>query len=62
VPGTAKDLDGALTSWLSDNGLVAALSRPDFYAFGGATSLAELPALVDDVRSQLGSPVSDTAA
>lgn len=62
VPGAAKDLDGALTSWLSDNGLVAALSRPDFYAFGGASSLAELPALVEDLRAQLGSPAGGTGA
>jgi 2-polyprenyl-6-methoxyphenol hydroxylase-like FAD-dependent oxidoreductase len=62
VPGAAKDLDGSLTSWLGDNGLVAALSRPDFYAFGGARSLAELPALVDDLQAQLGSPQSGTAA
>jgi hypothetical protein len=62
VPGAAKDLDGALTSWLSDNGLIAALSRPDFYAFGGASTLAELPALVDDLQAQLGSPRSGSAA
>jgi 2-polyprenyl-6-methoxyphenol hydroxylase-like FAD-dependent oxidoreductase len=62
VPGEAKDLDGSLTSWLSDNGLVAALSRPDFYAFGGASSLTDLPALVDDLRSQLGLPASGRGA
>lgn len=53
MPGAAKDLDGALTSWLADNGLVAALSRPDFYAFGGVGTLADLSDLVDDLRAQV---------
>ena len=54
VPGSARDLDGELTCWLRDRGIVAALCRPDFYAFGAATSLQDLPGLVDDLRAQLG--------
>jgi 2-polyprenyl-6-methoxyphenol hydroxylase-like FAD-dependent oxidoreductase len=47
------DLDGRLRSWLEDNDAAAALVRPDFYVFGAARSLDELPALVQNSRRQL---------
>jgi hypothetical protein len=34
-------------------GSVAALIRPDHYLFGNATTLTDLPGLVDDLRGQL---------
>jgi hypothetical protein len=48
------DLDGRLTDWLADHGVHAVLVRPDFYVFGSAQSEAALPALVEDLRTQLG--------
>jgi 2-polyprenyl-6-methoxyphenol hydroxylase-like FAD-dependent oxidoreductase len=49
-----RDLDGRLGSWLSGNGAHAVLVRPDLYVFGSAATPAELPALIDDLRAQLG--------
>jgi 2-polyprenyl-6-methoxyphenol hydroxylase-like FAD-dependent oxidoreductase len=53
-----RDLDGRLTAWLSGHGAHAVLVRPDFYVFGSAASPAEVPELLDDLRSQL--PLSAT--
>ncbi len=47
------DIDGRLTAWLSERGTYAVLVRPDFYVFGSAPSAEQLPALLDDLRSQL---------
>jgi 2-polyprenyl-6-methoxyphenol hydroxylase-like FAD-dependent oxidoreductase len=47
------DLDGRLTAWLRQHDAHAVLTRPDFYVFGSAASIEGLPALVDDLRSQL---------
>lgn len=48
-----RDLDGRLTAWLSAHHVHAVLVRPDFYVFGSAQTAEELPALLDDLRSQL---------
>jgi 2-polyprenyl-6-methoxyphenol hydroxylase-like FAD-dependent oxidoreductase len=58
-----RDLDGRLTTWLSDQGAHGVVVRPDFYAFGSARSREALPALLDDLRSQLdiNTPVPTTA-
>jgi flavoprotein hydroxylase len=50
------DVDGRLTSWLSEHGAHAVLVRPDFYVFGSARSAEELPALLGDLRTQLETP------
>ena len=55
------DLDGRLTSWLSDQGVHGVVVRPDFYAFGSVRSRVELPALLDDLRSQLNLQTPATA-
>jgi 2-polyprenyl-6-methoxyphenol hydroxylase-like FAD-dependent oxidoreductase len=47
------DVDGRLTTWLSEHGAHAVLVRPDFYVFGSARSAEELPALLGDLRAQL---------
>ena len=62
VPGAAEDADGRLTGWLSELGLVAVISRPDFYAFGGVPDLAELPALVDELRAYWEAPARTVSA
>jgi 2-polyprenyl-6-methoxyphenol hydroxylase-like FAD-dependent oxidoreductase len=50
VAGAAQDVDGRLVDWLDATQVQAVISRPDFYAFGGVRELAELPALVEDLR------------
>jgi len=49
-----RDLDGRLTAWLQQNAVSAVLVRPDFYVFGAAASVDDLPSLVDDLRDSLG--------
>jgi hypothetical protein len=53
IPGALRDVDGALSGWLVEHRLVAVISRPDFYAFGGVPHLSQLPELIDDLRQQL---------
>lgn len=48
-----EDLDGRLTAWLDEHGSEAVVIRPDFYVFGAVQTIDQLPALVDDLRSQL---------
>jgi len=47
------DLDGRLTTWLSDHGAGTVIVRPDFYVFGEVTAGGELGALVDELRDRL---------
>ena len=53
APDGVRDLDGRLTSWLSEHHAHGVLVRPDFYTFASIRSSDELPALLDDLRSQL---------
>jgi hypothetical protein len=53
APHGVSDRDGRLTAWLSEHNAHAVLVRPDFYAFGGAASPEAVPALLDDLRTQL---------
>jgi 2-polyprenyl-6-methoxyphenol hydroxylase-like FAD-dependent oxidoreductase len=48
-----SDRDGRLTAWLTEHNAHAVLARPDFYVFGGAASPEAVPALLDDLRTQL---------
>ncbi|MGO9899117.1 MAG: bifunctional 3-(3-hydroxy-phenyl)propionate/3-hydroxycinnamic acid hydroxylase [Solirubrobacteraceae bacterium] len=52
-PKGVRDVDGRLTDWLGENFVQAVLVRPDFYVFGSVASAADLPALLEDLRSQL---------
>ncbi len=49
------DVDGTYQRYLNSIGCEAVLARPDFYVFGGAASIAELPHLIGDLRDQLTS-------
>jgi 2-polyprenyl-6-methoxyphenol hydroxylase-like FAD-dependent oxidoreductase len=49
----AIDVDGTYLAYLGAAGAVAALIRPDHYLFGTAATLADLPALIGDLRHQL---------
>ena len=53
APHGVRDRDGRLTAWLSERGAHAVLVRPDFYVFGGAATPHAVPALLDDLRTQL---------
>jgi hypothetical protein len=53
APLGVRDCDGRLTAWLSEHNAHAVLVRPDFYVFGGAATPHDLPALLDDLRTQL---------
>ena len=53
APHGVRDVDGRLTAWLSEHGAYAVLVRPDFYVFGSVPSAAGLPALFEDLRSEL---------
>ena len=49
------DLDRVYESWFTDRGFLrAVIVRPDFTVFGGVWEIDRLPALVDELRSQLG--------
>jgi 3-(3-hydroxy-phenyl)propionate hydroxylase len=54
TPGLALDITWAYERYFEANGLVAFLMRPDFYLFGTATALDQVPAMVDALREQLG--------
>ncbi|MDR3494029.1 MAG: bifunctional 3-(3-hydroxy-phenyl)propionate/3-hydroxycinnamic acid hydroxylase [Ancalomicrobiaceae bacterium] len=54
-PGNADavDADGAYRDYFSSNGIEAVIHRPDLYVFGAVGSLADLPALTDQLLNQL---------
>lgn len=54
LDGDVRDEDGRLTAWLAEHDVHAVLVRPDFYVFGSAATPADVPALLDDLREQLG--------
>jgi 3-(3-hydroxy-phenyl)propionate hydroxylase len=55
------DLDRTYESWFTDRGMLrAVLVRPDFSVFGGVWTMEDMPALVDDLRTQLGAEVPAT--
>jgi hypothetical protein len=51
--GVAHDVDGAYGRYFDHYGVEAVLARPDFWTFGGARSVEDIPALVDDLSEQL---------
>lgn len=58
APGTpgadADDVDGAYRDHFDRHGVAAVVARPDFYVFGAATRMDDLPALVDRLLRQTG--------
>jgi hypothetical protein len=53
APHGVTDIDGRLTTWLSEHSAHAVLVRPDFYVFGSASSPQDIPALLEDLQTQL---------
>ncbi|HVO53854.1 MAG TPA: bifunctional 3-(3-hydroxy-phenyl)propionate/3-hydroxycinnamic acid hydroxylase [Solirubrobacterales bacterium] len=54
APGEALDLEGIYADWFGAHGAAAILVRPDFYVFGAAPSIDDLPDLVDELDQMLG--------
>lgn len=50
---TVVDVDGVYAQEWRQAGVEAMVIRPDFYVFGGVGTMAELPAMVDDLLGQL---------
>ena len=51
--GTVGDLEGTYTSWFEEAGIEAVVVRPDFYVYGAARTVEELPRLVSSLQSAL---------
>jgi hypothetical protein len=49
---------GEYADHFAARGIEVSIARPDFYVFGAAPTLAELPALVDDLAARLRVPVA----
>ena len=56
MPGgtAAVDLDATYHRWFSELDADAVLIRPDFYVYGTAATVADLPELVDSLTAQMG--------
>ena len=60
----AVDVDGTYARHFADRGVEVVIARPDFYIYGGAASVAELPALADELFAALAvrtTPVASAA-
>jgi 2-polyprenyl-6-methoxyphenol hydroxylase-like FAD-dependent oxidoreductase len=53
LAGAATDLEADYDEWFDTAGVTAILVRPDFYIYGNARDLSELPALLDSLAEQL---------
>ena len=51
----AADVDGTYRDYFDRHGIAAVVARPDFYVFGAAIRMDDLPALVDRLLQQIGS-------
>ena len=47
------DLEGRYTKLMDEYGCDVIVKRPDYYIFGACPAVADLPAMIDDLRSQL---------
>ena len=53
TPDAVVELDDQMSSFMAMHGLKAYLARPDFLVFGSVSRLADLGAMVDDLRQKL---------
>ena len=56
----AVDIDGSYRNYMDGLGAKALIVRPDFYVFAAASSLEEVPAMLDDLRARLGPAASQS--
>lgn len=54
--GMVVDLEGKYANWFEEASVEAIVVRPDFYVYGTARTVEELPRLVSSLRSALGRP------
>lgn len=59
--GGYREADGRLSSFLAREGSVAALARPDFYAFGSAATAQDIQPLLEALAASLSLPHSQSA-
>jgi 3-(3-hydroxy-phenyl)propionate hydroxylase len=52
-PDLALDITWVYDRWFEQHAVAALLMRPDFYLFGTAGTVQEIPAMVDALRTQL---------
>lgn len=53
APDQAIDLDGTYERFFAEHGIIAFLSRPDFYIYGVATTAAGTAAVIEDLAATL---------
>lgn len=51
--GGYREAGSAFSDWMSASGAVAVLVRPDFYVFGSASDVADVPRLLVSLREEL---------
>lgn len=51
--GNVRDVDGAYRRWMHGLGAAAVIVRPDFYLYAAPRSLADVPALLDELMHHL---------
>ena len=51
--GRVRDVDGRLDRFLIDNGWRAIVVRPDYYIYGAAAAVEQLPSLIEDLLADL---------
>lgn len=51
--GGLAEVGVALADWFAEAGVVAAVVRPDFYVFGTAATVQDVPGLLGDLRASL---------
>jgi 2-polyprenyl-6-methoxyphenol hydroxylase-like FAD-dependent oxidoreductase len=53
IAGTVRDLDGKFVPFMEQWGWTAMIVRPDFYIYGGAETMEDIPELVDALLQDL---------
>jgi hypothetical protein len=56
---SGMDMDGRLRAWLEDHAAHSVLVRPDFYAFGSASSPAATGRLIEQLDSSIAHPTRE---
>lgn len=59
--GGVVDVEGRYTQLMDEYGCDVIVKRPDFYIFGACPTVAELPALIADLRDQLQAGAREAA-
>ena len=52
------DADGTYAAWFESLGKVAVLARPDYYVYGSASDVQDVPNLIEALSTSLGAKVA----